>query len=92
MHNVSPPTAATEVAVLGGGCFWCLDAVYRGLKGVVSVESGYAGGAGANPSYEEICTGRTGHAEVVQDHLRSRRAVVPRFADRLFHDPRPDHA
>jgi peptide-methionine (S)-S-oxide reductase len=66
MNNVSPPSATTEVAVLGGGCFWCLDAVYRGLQGVVSVESGYAGGAGANPSYEEICTGRTGHAEVVK--------------------------
>jgi peptide-methionine (S)-S-oxide reductase len=66
MNNVSPLSPATEVAVLGGGCFWCLDAVYRGLQGVVSVESGYAGGAGANPSYEEICTGRTGHAEVVK--------------------------
>jgi peptide-methionine (S)-S-oxide reductase len=56
----------TETAVLGGGCFWCLDAVFRGLKGVVAVESGYAGGAGANPSYEAVCTGGTGHAEVVR--------------------------
>ena len=55
-----------ETAVLGGGCFWCLDAVFRELEGVVSVESGYAGGAGAKPTYEEVCGGRTGHAEVVR--------------------------
>ncbi len=56
----------TETAILGGGCFWCLDAVFRGLNGVISVESGYAGGAKPNPSYEEVCGGRTGHAEVVR--------------------------
>jgi len=55
-----------EIAVLGGGCFWCLDAVFRDLEGVLEVESGYAGGAGANPSYEAVCSGRTGHAEVVK--------------------------
>ena len=58
--------AGSEVAVLGGGCFWCLDAVFRGLEGVLEVESGYAGGTAANPSYEDVCTGRTGHAEVVK--------------------------
>jgi len=51
--------------VLAGGCFWCLDAVYRTLKGVSDVVSGYTGGATENPSYEEVCTGRTGHAEAV---------------------------
>lgn len=56
---------ALEVALLGGGCFWCLDAVFRELHGVQAVVSGYAGGARANPSYEQICTGATGHAEVV---------------------------
>jgi peptide-methionine (S)-S-oxide reductase len=60
------PTPASEVAVLGGGCFWCLDAVFRDLEGVTSVESGYAGGSGANPSYEAVCSGGTGHAEVVR--------------------------
>ncbi|MBX5472968.1 MAG: peptide-methionine (S)-S-oxide reductase MsrA [Acetobacteraceae bacterium] len=55
-----------ELATLGGGCFWCLDAVFRNLKGVESVVSGYAGGHVPNPSYEQVCTGRTGHAEVVQ--------------------------
>lgn len=55
-----------EVATLGGGCFWCLDAVYRQLRGVEKVESGYAGGTKPNPTYREVCTGQTGHAEVVQ--------------------------
>ncbi len=55
-----------ETATLAGGCFWCLEAVYDQLKGVSSVESGYAGGSIQNPSYEQVCTGRTGHAEVVQ--------------------------
>ena len=56
----------TQTAVLGGGCFWCLDAVFRGLNGVTSVESGYAGGSVANPTYDAVCSGRTGHAEVVK--------------------------
>lgn len=55
-----------EVATLGGGCFWCLEAVYLDLEGVQSVRSGYAGGSVPNPSYEEVCRGTTGHAEVVQ--------------------------
>ncbi len=54
------------VATLGGGCFWCTEAVYDELKGVISVESGYSGGKVPNPSYEQVCTGTTGHAEVVQ--------------------------
>lgn len=56
----------TEIATLGGGCFWCLEAVYQELRGVQQVESGYAGGHVANPSYDEVCSGRTGHAEVVR--------------------------
>jgi peptide-methionine (S)-S-oxide reductase len=55
-----------EVATLGGGCFWCLDGIFRDLKGVEKVESGYAGGEGKNPTYREVCSGTTGHAEVVQ--------------------------
>lgn len=55
-----------ETATLGGGCFWCLDAVYRQVKGVVAVESGYAGGHVAHPTYEQICGGATQHAEVVR--------------------------
>jgi len=56
----------TEVATLGGGCFWCTEAVYQMLPGVVSVTSGYAGGTKVSPTYKEVCTGQTGHAEVVQ--------------------------
>ena len=55
-----------EVATIGGGCFWCLDAAYREINGVTHVESGYAGGTVPNPTYDQVSTGRTGHAEVVQ--------------------------
>jgi peptide-methionine (S)-S-oxide reductase len=55
-----------QIATLAGGCFWCLEAVFDELKGVESVESGYAGGQVPNPSYQAVCTGMTGHAEVVQ--------------------------
>ena len=57
---------AKEVATLGGGCFWCLEAVYDDLKGVEDVVSGYAGGRARSPSYQQVCSGATGHAEVVQ--------------------------
>jgi len=55
-----------EMATFGGGCFWCLEAVFEMIKGVCKVESGYAGGSTPNPSYEQVCRGNTGHAEVVQ--------------------------
>ena len=55
-----------EVATLGGGCFWCIEATFDEIKGVINVESGYAGGELASPTYEQVCTGTTGHAEVVQ--------------------------
>ncbi|MFN2241454.1 MAG: peptide-methionine (S)-S-oxide reductase MsrA [Anaerolineae bacterium] len=58
--------SGTEVATLAGGCFWCLEAVYEQVSGVLRVESGYAGGLVPNPTYEQVCTGRTGHAEAVQ--------------------------
>ncbi len=58
--------ASHEVATLGGGCFWCLEAVYDELRGVVSVESGYAGGTVPDPTYRDVCDGTTGHAEVIQ--------------------------
>lgn len=57
---------ATGVATFGSGCFWCTEAVFVELKGVVSAESGYSGGAVADPSYEDVCNGETGHAEVIQ--------------------------
>ena len=56
----------TETATFGGGCFWCTEAIFSSLKGVQSVESGYSGGKTKNPTYKEVCTGETGHAEVIQ--------------------------
>jgi len=58
--------AGKEIATLAGGCFWCLEAVFDDLKGVASVESGYMGGRTADPTYEQVCSGDTGHAEVVR--------------------------
>lgn len=55
-----------ESIVLGGGCFWCLEAIYKQMKGIVRVEPGYAGGNWPNPTYEQVCSGKTGHAEVVR--------------------------
>ena len=83
------PSNQTELATLAGGCFWCLEAVFTQLKGVDGVASGYAGGDLPNPSYEMVCTGTTGHAEVVQ--LRFDPAVVS-YQDLLqifftMHDP-----
>lgn len=57
---------SNETIIIGGGCFWCLEAFFRRLDGVVNAESGYAGGTVANPTYEQVCTGDTGHAEVVR--------------------------
>ncbi len=79
----------SETATLAGGCFWCLEAVYENLKGVEKVVSGYAGGQVANPSYEAVCTGTTGHAEVVQVTFDP---AVASFRDLLqvfftIHDP-----
>ena len=61
----------TEIAVFGGGCFWCTDAVFKILKGIVSVESGYSGGITVNPNYDEVCGGNTGHAECIKIEFES---------------------
>lgn len=61
-----PKLAKTELATFGGGCFWCVEAAFETFKGVKAVTSGYAGGQASSPSYEQVCTGKTGHAEVVQ--------------------------
>lgn len=78
-----------SVVVLGGGCFWCLDAVFRDVPGVLSCVSGYAGGARPNPTYEQICSGATGHAEVVQLRFRPSVAPLSHLLDIFFtiHDP-----
>ena len=79
----------TEVATLAGGCFWCLEAVYDQLRGVVSVESGYMGGKVDNPSYRAVCTGTTGHAEVVQITYNPAEVSFQDLLDVFFviHDP-----
>ena len=86
---MSETSKSTETATLGGGCFWCLEAVFDELQGVTDVVSGYAGGSGANPSYQAVCSGLTGHAEVIQVKFNPDEIA---FADilRVFfaiHDP-----
>lgn len=79
-----------QTFVLAGGCFWCLDAVYRTLRGVSEVVSGYVGGTVADPSYEEVCTGRTGHAEAVAVSFDPEVIPASVILDVFFtlHDPR----
>lgn len=82
-------TDPRETATLGGGCFWCLEAVYGKLRGVERVVSGYAGGAVAHPSYEQVCAGTTGHAEVTQITFDPRVVSYRALLDVFFtiHDP-----
>ena len=82
-------SSATEVATLGGGCFWCLEAVFDELNGVERVESGYAGGTVPNPSYEAVCAETTGHAEVVQVTFDPRVISFKEILEVFFtiHDP-----
>jgi peptide-methionine (S)-S-oxide reductase len=79
----------TELATFGGGCFWCLEAVYERIEGVVAAVSGYAGGTTENPSYEEVCTGTTGHAEVVQIEYDPKKATYEELLELFWkaHDP-----
>jgi peptide-methionine (S)-S-oxide reductase len=78
-----------EITVLGGGCFWCLEAVFEQLRGVERVISGYMGGAVADPSYEAVCTGTTGHAEVVQIKFEPQLISYRQLLEIFFatHDP-----
>lgn len=78
-----------QTFVLAGGCFWCLDAVYRVLRGVTDVVAGYAGGTTPNPSYEQVCTGATGHAEVVAVTFDPEQIPADIILDVFFtlHDP-----
>jgi peptide-methionine (S)-S-oxide reductase len=83
------PASSTELATVGGGCFWCTEAVIERLPGVKKVISGYAGGQTANPTYEEICTGQTGHAEVIQIEFDPAVISYEKILDVFFeaHDP-----
>ncbi len=80
---------AIEIATLGGGCFWCLEAVYQQMRGVDKVESGYAGGHVPDPSYEQVCEGSTGHAEVVRLHFDTTQTSYRDILEVFFtiHDP-----
>lgn len=89
--DAKPAATATslERVTFGGGCFWCIEAVFQRLKGVKSVVSGYAGGKGANPTYEQICEGNTGHAEVIQIEFDPKVLSFGKLMEVFFaaHDP-----
>jgi peptide-methionine (S)-S-oxide reductase len=78
-----------EVATLGAGCFWCVEAIFQRLEGVEKVESGYSGGHVKNPSYDDVCTGRTGHAEVIQVTFDPKKISYKELLEVFFrtHDP-----
>jgi peptide-methionine (S)-S-oxide reductase len=78
-----------EVATLGAGCFWCVEAIYQRLEGVEKVESGYSGGTAKNPTYEQVTTGRTGHAEVIQVTFDPAKLSYKELLEVFFktHDP-----
>lgn len=87
--GATPPSGGFETATLGGGCFWCIEAIFQDLRGVVSVESGYSGGRVSNPTYREVCSGLTGHAEVIRvtfdPTIVSFREILEIFF--TYHDP-----
>ena len=89
--NRSNPTSASrlEIATFGAGCFWCVEAVFESLNGVASVESGYSGGRVDNPTYEQVCAGTTGHAEVCQIHFDPARISYKELLEVFWqtHDP-----
>ena len=89
MDSKDSKPAGTEVAVFGGGCFWCTEAVIEGLRGVVSVMPGYAGGRTKNPTYEQVCMGTTGHAEVIRIEFDPGRVTFRDLMTVFFatHDP-----
>jgi peptide-methionine (S)-S-oxide reductase len=79
----------TELATLGGGCFWCMDAVYERLPGVISLTSGFSGGSTKDPSYQDVCTGTTGHAEVIQIKFDPAKITYSKLLEVFWqaHDP-----
>jgi peptide-methionine (S)-S-oxide reductase len=86
---MSSSSPSTETIVLGGGCFWCTEAVFDRVQGVLDVESGYCNGQAVNPSYEQVCTGRTGHAEVVKLAFDPAQITLRELLEIFFvvHDP-----
>jgi peptide-methionine (S)-S-oxide reductase len=88
-ETLATRTTANETITLGGGCFWCTEAVYERVKGVVSVESGYSNGHVTNPSYEQVCSGTTGHNEVVRVAFDPAQTTLREVLEIFFvvHDP-----
>ena len=78
-----------DYAIIAGGCFWCTEAIFENIKGVVSVYPGYIGGKNENPSYEQVCTGNTGHAEAVKIEFELKKISYEKILDIFFktHDP-----
>jgi peptide-methionine (S)-S-oxide reductase len=87
--KTNTPASSLEHATFGGGCFWCMEAVYQRVKGVKSLTSGYAGGRVANPTYEQVCGGATGHAEVIQIAFDPREVSFEHLVELFWdaHDP-----
>jgi peptide-methionine (S)-S-oxide reductase len=83
------PARSAEIATLGGGCFWCTEAVFREVRGILDVMPGYAGGSTINPTYEDVCGGDTGHAEVVQVTFDPKQLTYRQVLEIFFatHDP-----
>jgi peptide-methionine (S)-S-oxide reductase len=81
--------AKSEIATLGGGCFWCVEAVFQRIEGVISVKPGYAGGKVKNPTYKQICTGNTGHAEVAKIEFDNSKITYSQILNVFWqsHDP-----
>jgi peptide-methionine (S)-S-oxide reductase len=88
-NSMDKSSFPAETATLGGGCFWCTEAIFQMLPGVRSVASGYAGGTTENPTYKEVCTGRTGHAEVIQITYDPKVVSYEKILDTFWdaHDP-----
>lgn len=89
MKSRSPMSRTTQIAVFGGGCFWCTEAIFASLRGVISVMPGYAGGETPNPTYEQVCSGTTGHAEVIKIDFDPQQISFGELLEIFFalHDP-----
>ena len=85
----TPPVPTTALATFGGGCFWCVEALFERVEGVASVESGYSGGTTPNPTYKQVCSGETGHAEAVQVRFDPKKVAYDTLLEIFWktHDP-----
>ena len=89
MNNYDNDNNDTEIATVANGCFWCSEAIFKRLKGVKSVLRGYSGGVVKNPSYEQVCTGKTGHAESIQIEFDPKVIPFEKILDIFWHTHNP---